>query len=242
MGRVATAARAGHGKGAAMDERTWLEGESILAMIWHLRDQHNTARTKAGRRKLRLFVVACFRQFWEVLPAPARHVVELLEREADGRAEPGADPRREAEQIWQDNHREPNFANRTAFALFLATSTGSPGALAIQISHHVSRALSDPSAPHLATHPEYLAPDAATARRHADLLREVFGNPFRPPPKRKFPAELRGLAQACYDDPSHYPVLADALADLAEDAAAAHCREPGHVKGCHVVDWILGRG
>ena len=50
-----------------------------------------------------------------------------------------------------------------------------------------------------------------------------------------------GLAQACYDDQSHYPLMADALADLGEEAAAAHCRQPRHVKGCHVVDWILGR-
>jgi hypothetical protein len=81
-----------------------------------------------------------------------------------------------------------------------------------------------------------------TQRRHAELLREIFGNPFRPPAKRRFTAELRGLALACYDDQSHYPLLADALADVGEDEAAAHCRLPAHVRGCHVVDWILGLG
>ena len=77
--------------------------------------------------------------------------------------------------------------------------------------------------------------------RRAELAREIFGNPFRPLPKRKFPAEVVGLAQACYDDHAHYPLLADALDDLSEADAAAHCRQPGHVRGCHVVDWVLGR-
>jgi hypothetical protein len=36
--------------------------------------------------------------------------------------------------------------------------------------------------------------------------------------------------------------LADALTDLGEDAAAQHCLQGGHVKGCHVLDWVLGRG
>jgi hypothetical protein len=76
----------------------------------------------------------------------------------------------------------------------------------------------------------------------ANLLREIFGNPFRPPAKRSFPSEVRGLAQACDDDHAHYPLLADALDDAGEVEAAAHCRQTSHVKGCHVVDWILGKG
>jgi len=75
-----------------------------------------------------------------------------------------------------------------------------------------------------------------------DLL---FGNPFRPFPSRLFPTHGKSLARSCYDAfptvSPDYLVLADALADLGEDQAAAHCREPLHGKGCHVLDWILGR-
>ena len=78
-------------------------------------------------------------------------------------------------------------------------------------------------------------------RRVCELTREVFGNPFRPPPPRRFPPEVRGLAEACFDDATNYPLLADALADLGEEAAADHCRTAGHVRGCHVVDWVAGR-
>ena len=68
----------------------------------------------------------------------------------------------------------------------------------------------------------------------------LFGRLFRPLPPRPFPPHVAGLAQSIYDgDYGLYPVLADALADLGEDQAAAHCQEPLHVKGCHVVDAIL---
>jgi hypothetical protein len=83
----------------------------------------------------------------------------------------------------------------------------------------------------------------ATVREPAcRLLREVFGNPFRPLPARSFPAHVLALAgAAAEEDPSLYPLLADALDDLGEEQAADHCRQAQHVKGCHVVDWILDR-
>jgi hypothetical protein len=74
-------------------------------------------------------------------------------------------------------------------------------------------------------------------------VREVFGNPFRPPAPRSFPANVLGLAQSCYEgDHVLYPVLGDALEDLGEVEAAGHCRQGTHFKGCHVVDWVLGKG
>jgi hypothetical protein len=86
---------------------------------------------------------------------------------------------------------------------------------------------------------------AQNRRRLCDLLREVFGNPFRPLRPRHFPAHLLELAQECYDAfpavSDGFPVLADALADLGEEQATEHCRQGGHVKGCHVLDWVLGR-
>jgi hypothetical protein len=49
------------------------------------------------------------------------------------------------------------------------------------------------------------------------------------------------LARACHEgDHGLYPLLADALAELGEEQAARHCREPSHLRGCHVVDWVLG--
>src|SRR5205807_1892065 len=78
--------------------------------------------------------------------------------------------------------------------------------------------------------------------RQCDLLRDVVGNPFQRLPGRSFPAHVVGLAEASYDAfpkvIDEFLILADALDDLGEGAAAAHCREELHVKGCHVLDWI----
>jgi hypothetical protein len=54
------------------------------------------------------------------------------------------------------------------------------------------------------------------------------------------------LAQAIYDDRAfdRLPILADALEEAGCDTAdiLAHCRGPGpHVRGCWVVDLILGK-
>ena len=53
------------------------------------------------------------------------------------------------------------------------------------------------------------------------------------------------LARECYDAfpavSDRFLILADALADLAEEQAAEHCRQSEHVKGCHVLDWVLAR-
>jgi hypothetical protein len=92
--------------------------------------------------------------------------------------------------------------------------------------------------------------DAAEAR-HADLLREVFGYPFRllrvdPAWLRWRDGAVRNVAQAIYDE-EHFgdlPVLADALEDAGCDDALLleHCRRPGgHVRGCWALDLVLGK-
>jgi hypothetical protein len=78
------------------------------------------------------------------------------------------------------------------------------------------------------------------------LLRDVFGNPFRPVPRD---ASWRSdtalsLARRAYDtrDFTPLPILADALQDAGcEDPdVLTHLRGDGsHVRGCWVVDLIL---
>jgi hypothetical protein len=101
-----------------------------------------------------------------------------------------------------------------------------------------------PALPHLVeSNPAWAAARDAEQSCQARLLRCIVGSPFRPLAPRPFPAGVTGLAGAVYGgDSGLYAVLADALEDLGEPAAAAHCREPQHAKGCHIVDWILGRG
>jgi hypothetical protein len=80
-----------------------------------------------------------------------------------------------------------------------------------------------------------------------DIFRDIFGNPFRPV---AFDAPWRttdavGIARSMYDarDFAAMPILADALEDGGCDSAdvLAHCRGGGpHVRGCWVVDLVLG--
>ena len=91
------------------------------------------------------------------------------------------------------------------------------------------------------------------------MVREVFGSPFRPAPPID-PAWLawnggvvRAIAQSAYDDrelPSGHldatrlALLADALEDAgcSDAAVLEHLRGSGpHVRGCFVVDLLLGK-
>jgi hypothetical protein len=90
-----------------------------------------------------------------------------------------------------------------------------------------------------------------------DIVRDVFGNPFRP--ATIDPAwltdDVRALARGMYAsrDFSAMPILADALQDAGCDDPdiLKHCRhEAGagalvprgiHVRGCWVVDLVLGK-
>jgi hypothetical protein len=82
----------------------------------------------------------------------------------------------------------------------------------------------------------------------ADLIRDIFGNPFQPvafdPSWRT--ESVVGLARGMYEsrDFGPIPVLADALEDAgcADADVLGHCRGPGpHVRGCWVVDLVLGK-
>lgn len=89
-----------------------------------------------------------------------------------------------------------------------------------------------------------------TLALQADLLRDLFGNPFRP--VTIDPAWLQAndgtvaklvqviYEERCFDD---LPILADALLDAGcqNEGLLEHCRAPGeHVKGCWAVDALLG--
>jgi hypothetical protein len=82
----------------------------------------------------------------------------------------------------------------------------------------------------------------------AKLLRDVFGNPFRPVVFEPSwaTATVVSLARSVYEarDFVPMPILADALQDAgcADEAILGHCRGAGpHVRGCWVVDLVLGK-
>ena len=81
-----------------------------------------------------------------------------------------------------------------------------------------------------------------------DRFRDVFGNPFRPVTfdPSWLTSDVAALARGMYEtcDFSPMPILADALQDAGCDSedVLGHCRGPGpHVRGCWVVDLVLGK-
>jgi hypothetical protein len=85
-------------------------------------------------------------------------------------------------------------------------------------------------------------------RKNAHLLHDIFGNPFRPVALDPawLTSDVLALARGIYDERAfdRMPILADALQDAGCDSAdvLGHCRSAGpHVRGCWVVDLLLGK-
>lgn len=90
------------------------------------------------------------------------------------------------------------------------------------------------------------APSREDQDKGCRLVRDIFGNPFRPvtfDPDWRTTTAVQ-LARGMYEgrDFAAMPILADALQDAGCDNADIldHCRGPGpHVRGCWVVDLVL---
>jgi hypothetical protein len=207
-----------------MDEAEWLACTDPEPMLQYLQG-------KGSGRKLRLFAVACCRRRRDVLTdAPSRAAVEAAERFADGLAS-----RAELRRLGRPRK----------VGLYLAAyDAASPDATAAAREGSASAA-------ELASliYPRRERPER---RVQARLLRDIFGNPFRP--AAVDPAWLawgggtpRKLAGAIYDKRrfKDLPNLADALeeAGCTDAAILGHLRGPGpHVRGCFALDLVLAKG
>jgi hypothetical protein len=100
--------------------------------------------------------------------------------------------------------------------------------------------------------PAFLAGKAKEERAICGLIRDVIGNPFRSLPviAPEWLAWNNGvipaLARSIYGDRAfdQLPVLGDALEDAGctDRVLLDHCHEPGgHVRGCWVLDLLLGK-
>jgi hypothetical protein len=230
----------------SMTEAEWLSCSDPQPMLEYLRG-------KAGERKLRLFAVAFCRLQWHLLLADERSqkAVEVAERYADGlAAQPerecaAAEARTAASEAARARRGGDPELSVPALAAYAATA-------AWYTVYHDAGA-----AARLTCDDDALAWFAANGIEvpHPKLLRELFGNPFRPAaldPAWLTP-DVTALAQAAYDernlpagtlDPARLALLADALEEAGCDCAEilGHLRGEGrHVRGCWVVDSLLGK-
>jgi hypothetical protein len=210
-------------------------------------------RGKAGDRKLRLFAVACCRRIAPVVrDGRSEAALGVAERFADGLAtdvERSA-ARKVAQQAAQvrgvtPRPTAPRWERRAASAVYCATARDAMEA-AWNARQFVVEALVWRAG-------GYVEGDARSVEHgeqgpQAALVREIIGNPFRPVAfdPRWRSSDVLGLAHGIYTDRAfdRLPVLADALMDAgcADEDILAHCRGAGpHVRGCWVVDLVLGR-
>jgi hypothetical protein len=231
-----------------MTEKDWQASTDHNALLAHLAKHCGVTRSREGRRKLRLFGCACVRRVWRRLTDQrSREAVEVAERYVDGLARPAelkqaAQAARAAADAasaaaGQDSTKTPAGARRSA--AWAAWRVTLPAARqAAWASEEVRIAL------------WFTAPGEGKAQ--AALVRDIFGNPFRPRPALD-PRWLRweggavaGLARSLYG--ANLFAKLRQLADLLKRAGCKdaellrHLRGKGpHVRGCWALDAVLGR-
>lgn len=230
-----------------MTEAEWLAATDTTEVAWLAATDPAVLlryiRPRTRGRKKRLFACACCRSIWEAMSDDiCRRAVEVAERLADGEVED--DERANASEavaarsmaLETNNHFEASAENRKYYASQAAVYALSYGN---DVWH----------APDLAIAAlEGEADRAAYKAAQHDVLRDLFGNPFRPVAIEPswLTSDVRILAEGIYEDRAfdRMPILADALQDAGCDNTDIlnHCRQPGeHVRGCWVVDLLLGK-
>ena len=236
-----------------MTEAEWLASSDPMALFKHL-------KCRFKHRKMRLFAVACCRRISPQLSDQrSLQAIDVAERHADGlasdrelrRADDAArrahdqayHKRRQKEELDRRENDGPdqNMAKSATCLEWAAASVAGP--FAWKAAQSVRWMSATPRAVGAATGAEYPI--------QADLVRDIFGNPFHPvtldPTCLTWnDGAVTKLAQAIYEQRAFekLPDLAGVLeaAGCCDPYMIAHCRHPGpHVRGCCVVDVLVGK-
>ncbi len=222
-----------------MTEAEWLACEDPEQMsLWITECGEN-------RRKCRMLGCACARRLWHLLNDTYQTAVKVAEMYEDDLAD-----LRELEAA----HREAEVASYRDFA----------GDTAVDLARIVVTHAAHPSDPfaNLDKAVSAFAFDAENAEVDWDearenelavqvaLIHDIFGNPFRPVTLDPLwlTSDVQALAQGIYAERAfdRMPILADALQDAGctSDDVLNHCRDANqvHVRGCWVLDLLLGKG
>lgn len=249
-----------------MNEYDWLAATDADKLLKQLQKM----KRPLSPRKLRLFCVGCSRQIFDAMEEMCRRAVEVAEKFADAettleeltaarnvgmrrnrsrfdifgiiRAQKNPDGMRDfnlAKWSWEATEATTRPAKAVPgkviqgvkmLLLILGRETlpAPPGAVAVSLRGLLNVMTDSPI--------------------QAAILRDIAGNPFHPVALE--PAwqtgNAVGLAQSIYQQRAfdRLPILADAVeeAGCTNPAVLDHCRAPGHhVRGCWVVDLVLGK-
>jgi hypothetical protein len=189
-------------------------------------------------RKLRLFLVGMARLNWDKLPpGELRDAIETAEKHADGLA--------------SDQHID---TLRDRFYRFARTEATAEEREWLRppknVWFHSARMTTYPSRMlrTLSANSNWRVEVAPLHSSLAPVARCIFGNPFRPVTINSacLTPTVKALAEQIYNDRAfdRMPVLGDALeeAGCTVKEVLEHCRNGGeHVRGCWVVDMVLGK-
>jgi hypothetical protein len=228
-----------------MTEAEWLACTDSYLMLNYLRD-------KVSDRKLRLCAVACCnRPYYQFQDQRYQTAIRLAERMADEEVEEAEwkEVHGAARSLWNAVRQESLTAQRIAprgtpeveKLVQADTATGAGWAV-----------LEDAwEAAYQVTAVEWDEEHSDENHHQIALLHEIIGNPIRSMSVNASclawnDGTVPKIAQAIYDERAfdRLPILADALEDAGCDNAEIlnHCRRPGeHVRGCWVVDLLLGK-
>jgi hypothetical protein len=231
-----------------MTESDWQDGSYPERMLVYLHG-------RASNRKLRLLACAWVRCLWDSIEDDAvRRAVEVAERFADDLA-----GERERQSAWmgvRELTRGAGLGDSRRHWQALAAGNAAHARIQVavrEVARCVAEAAGERARQAVAENP--WGAGAWQARRAAvagmrdtqgRLVREVFGNPLRPPPQLPaLPPEVLAFARTMYAGRAFdgMPQLGDALeeAGCADAEVLAHCRGvEGHVRGCWVLDLVLG--
>ncbi len=245
-----------------MTEVEWLAASDPTPMLAFL-------KSKASDRKLRLFAVSCCRRLWHLLDDDyGRPALESCEQCAEGLMSVDdlwALGNKNEISTNYDLHeliaQRMDIIPGAVSAAFLAVGLTMGMTGWRQVTTSAERAAGTVARLGMGSKADDFAyeeqeeyeqaalPFAAPEKNaQATLLRDIFDNPFRLASidSTWLTSDVRILAEGIYRDRAfdRMPILADALQDAGCDneGILTHCRSEGpHVRGCWVVDLVLGK-
>jgi hypothetical protein len=215
-----------------MTEAQWLVSKKPDTM---LRAYEKEISAHPHSRKQRLFAIACCNRIWHSLTdTSSRMAVETSALFADGLVE--KDQLMAAHFASESAVSDESEPSAPGYAASAATAVSATFFRAESVCLFASLAAGDD----LKGGPEHTA--------QCNLIRDIFGNPFRPISFNAawLTSTVLALANGMYNEKAfdRMPILADALQDAGCDNEDIlnHCRQPGeHVRGCWVVDLFLNK-
>jgi hypothetical protein len=238
-----------------VDEESWYLVDEPTMLLGALKE-------RVSQPRLWLFVTSCIRLLWNQLSPSDQKNIQRLEMLASGngelhtlnlkrsRSKRGGSVEAMARNIAimacsiQSTLQRPNEVD-LAWLLKTAMDVGRQTAIALTT---LQKEFADKDSKNGSKGMDLQFDWSGKRKLIAFLIHCIFGNPFRPVTldPRWLSSTVLDLARTIYDEKvfERMPILGDALMDAGCDCEEIikHCQGPGpHVRGCWVVDLVLGK-